>query len=204
MAEVNLNVAMESTSQEILEKIEDVNSATSGKPVTVLSGIITISKLSSEATMNLVSVTGKGKFCFAGAYTDNIGSTTVPYYAFKITVDGVCILDVKHQTTASSSNGATIVVYSPKWLKGGSSYNSFLPTNYNTNMDGIEASPLGQFITPSGEQQIVDTITSYPLSCMFSDDIPFAESLEVEYSHGGNLQENHNYPVSYTVGYALD
>lgn len=101
MAEVNLDVAMESTSQEILEKVNTYTLSPAEK-VKLHSGHFTTEYNSTEL-VEVLNVSGSGELYYATVYGCLVISNT-RYLRIKIVVDDETVLDAECSFTGSGSS----------------------------------------------------------------------------------------------------
>ena len=110
MAEVNLDVAMQSTSEEILEKVKISSEAEKAYPDLFVEGIP-----AAAGTYTLVDVTGKGKLFFAVCYQGMHSSYGA--FSLKIEIDGEVFFYNTLTLTVSSSYDGWIAVAPIDYIK---------------------------------------------------------------------------------------
>ena len=221
MAKVNLDLAKESSVQQVLSAVGNIdNSISNSSP----HGFYTMhSESISGATLNqnmtLVDVEGKGKLFWVYLYsylrtttTSGITSSN-SYIDYKITIDEEVLFYIRNYsgtnyTTLSANFFFGDVNNLIQTIHGG---NTTSTTFYNPSID-TSLSTYNEswyLIQPSAELQKMNayssTSTTYAYISQILDYINFEKSIKVEVLLTSNQTMSNNYPsLKYSVGYILD
>lgn len=159
----NMDMAHESTSQEILEKVGTLNPTVDGR---VIKSVINDS-IVTATTYTLLNVTGSGKFMGAYMYSSAAGSKNE--YGLVVTIDGVDY--VCKCKTSSASSGDKRVIFVPQG-------------SYTTADDGAVCFNGIDSGVPPDLGANVGTVYSTSQSSvkplfLFDECLPFKESLKI-------------------------
>lgn len=185
MAEVNLDIALETTSQEILSKVG--TSETTSQEILEKIGNVEkkdfkyIAYSGKASTHTPVSITGKGRLYYAYCYVSTASSGTS---ATTITVDGEKILN--HSYTTSTSTTKRTSVENPLYIienGGNSGGGAYFFGNGIVNMTGTSETPVSLSKGSTHSPTVATT------SCYINGYIEFNESLTIKMTgaHSSNI-----------------
>lgn len=188
MAEVNFDIAMESTSQEILAKIEET-AEKNGYFLPMYTSFTSSNDATNVTDSTLLKVEGKGMFYGAAneAYVDAgalSGSTELAigdYYEVKVLIDGEVIYRVKKELGALNyvlHNNFSIMA-EPMAVRNGTKVFLF---GSDINVSGMNTNADTPYSQIGGLLDSEEAITSSDSSvkfCLLKSPIPFSESVEI-------------------------
>lgn len=106
--EINMDIAKQSTSQEILDRVEDIRAIQSENKTMLTVGNNHFSAYTGAKT--LLDITGSGALCLL--YVNNLYCAVTKTVWIKITIDGQVYLYVTRKNTASSERTMGVAVFS--------------------------------------------------------------------------------------------
>lgn len=159
MAQVNLDVAMESTSQKILSKIANVADQPHKYSVTTVK----------TSTGTPFSVTGKGRLYYAYIHHSVGGANTG---TLTITVDGTTILTLSTTSGGTAGQSSLVHLGNPHFMDNGMNYFGVYPVEMNTT----------EFVEElSVDNRISESFDGGETFCAYiSPYIEFHESIEIK------------------------